>query len=57
MESIWRRRGCFVAFRVAHSIVHCTFNLVMLRFYLYLIATLAVWFILVRAGLAYLSIG
>jgi len=24
----------FVAFRVAHSIVHCTFNLVLLRFYL-----------------------
>jgi hypothetical protein len=47
----------FVAFRVAHSIVHCTFNLVMLRFSLYLVATLAVWFILVRAGLAYLSLG
>ena len=25
----------FVAFRVLHSAVHCTFNLVMLRFYLY----------------------
>ncbi|HUL81913.1 MAG TPA: MAPEG family protein [Gammaproteobacteria bacterium] len=43
----------FVAFRIAHSIVHCTFNLVILRFYLYLTATLAVWFILIRALLRY----
>src|SRR5918998_1232267 len=45
----------FVAFRVLHSAVHCTFNLLMLRFYLYLIATLAVWFIAVRAALFYLG--
>src|SRR5215212_11639522 len=43
----------FVAFRALHSAVHCTFNLVMLRFYLYLIATLAVWFMVARAALAY----
>ena len=43
----------FVAFRVLHSAVHCTFNLVMLRFTLYLIATLAVWFILARATYQY----
>ena len=43
----------FVVFRVAHSIVHCTFNLVVLRFYLYLTATLAVWFMLTRAALHY----
>src|SRR3712207_5437810 len=45
----------FVAFRALHSAVHCTFNLVMLRFYLYLIATLAVWFMIVRAALTYLG--
>ncbi len=45
----------FVAFRVLHSAVHCTFNLVLLRFYLYLFATLAVWFIAIRAALAYLG--
>ncbi len=45
----------FVAFRALHSAVHCTFNLVMLRFSLYLIATLAVWFMLARAVLAYLA--
>jgi hypothetical protein len=43
----------FVTFRVLHRAVHCTFNLVMLRFYLYLFATLAVWFIAIRAELAY----
>ncbi|MBW4534691.1 MAG: MAPEG family protein [Pleurocapsa minor HA4230-MV1] len=40
----------FVAFRALHSAVHCTFNLIMLRFYLYLIATLALWFMLFRAS-------
>ena len=42
----------FVAFRVLHSAVHCIFNLVMLRFYLYLVSALAVWFIAVRAALS-----
>ena len=45
----------FVAFRALHSAVHCTFNLVMLRFYLYLIATVAVWFMVLRAALRYFS--
>ena len=44
----------FVAFRTLHSAVHCTFNLVMLRFNLYLVATLAVWWMLARAALAHL---
>lgn len=39
----------FVAFRALHSAVHCTINVVMLRFNLYLISTLAVWFIATRA--------
>lgn len=43
----------FVVFRVLHSIVHCTFNLIMLRFWLYLLATLAVWLMTFRAALAY----
>lgn len=41
----------FVAFRVLHSAVHCTINIVMLRFYLYLASTLALWFIVFRAGI------
>ncbi len=40
----------FAAFRVLHSIVHCTFNIIILRFYLYLFSTLAVWFIMIRAA-------
>ncbi|NMF66600.1 MAPEG family protein [Brasilonema octagenarum] len=45
----------FVIFRTLHSAVHCTFNLIMLRFYLYLFATLAVWFIAIRAALVHFS--
>ena len=45
----------FVAFRALHSVVHCTVNIVMLRFYLYLLSTLAVWFIAARAALGYLA--
>ncbi|MCC5660994.1 MAPEG family protein [Nostoc sp. XA010] len=40
----------FVVFRVLHSAVHSRFNLIMLRFYLYLFATLTVWFIAIRAA-------
>jgi hypothetical protein len=43
----------FVTFRLLHSIVHCTFNLIMLRFYLYLFSFLAVWFMMMRATLVY----
>jgi hypothetical protein len=41
----------FVAFRVLHSAVHCTINLVMVRFLLYCVSTLALWVIAVRAAL------
>lgn len=43
----------FVMFRALHSAVHCTFNLIVLRFYLYLMSTLAVWFTAIRAALVY----
>jgi hypothetical protein len=43
----------FAAFRALHSAVHCTFNRIMVRFYLYLIASLALWFMLLRAALAW----
>lgn len=41
----------FFAFRAFHSAVHCTVNLVMLRFNLYLVSALALWFIAARAAL------
>lgn len=47
----------FVGFRTLHSIVHCTFNLVLLRFYLYLFASLAVWYMIGRAALAHFAVG
>jgi hypothetical protein len=42
----------FAIFRALHSAVHCAFNLAMLPFYLYLVSTLAVWFMLARAAFA-----
>jgi hypothetical protein len=45
----------FVAFRALHSAVHCTINIVMLRFYLYLVSTLAVWFMAIRAALGHVT--
>ena len=45
----------FVAFRALHSAVHCTFNLIMLRFYLYLMAALTLWFMLFRAAFMHFS--
>jgi hypothetical protein len=43
----------FVVFRAAHSLVHSTFNLGMLRFCLYLVSALALWAILFRAAFHY----
>lgn len=41
----------FVGFRALHSLVHCTVNIILLRFALYAISTLAVWFIALRAAI------
>jgi hypothetical protein len=41
----------FAALRVAHSLVHCTFNYIPLRFWMYVLSTGAVWFMAVRAAL------
>lgn len=40
----------FAAFRILHSAVHCTINIVILRFWLYCISALALWFMVVRAA-------
>ena len=49
----WYRRlaagmGAFFLLRVLHSIVHCTINRVMLRFQIYALSSLALWFMLGR---------
>ncbi len=41
----------FVVFRALHSLVHCTFNHVMLRFSLYMLSSIALWFMVIRAAL------
>ena len=42
----------FFLFRALHSAVHCTFNLIPLRFVLYVISAGALWFMVVRASIA-----
>ncbi len=43
----------FAGFRVLHSAVHCTVNIVMLRFGLYAVSSAALWFMIVRAALTH----
>lgn len=45
----------FVALRAAHSAIHCTINIVIVRFYIYAISTLALWFMMLRAALNYFT--
>ena len=41
----------FAIFRALHSAVHCTVNVILVRFALYSVSSLAVWFIAARAAL------
>ena len=40
----------FFLFRLLHSVVHCTFNFIPLRFALYVISAGALWFMVIRAA-------
>jgi hypothetical protein len=42
----------FFAFRAMHSLVHCTWNYIPLRFVLYVISAGALWYMVVRAAIA-----
>jgi hypothetical protein len=42
----------FVAMRALHSLVHCTVNIVKLRFTFYFLASLALWTMVVRFALS-----
>jgi len=46
----------FVVFRALHSAVHCTVNIVLLRFWLYFVSTMAIWFMVFRAALKPLGV-
>ena len=41
----------FFLFRAMHSVVHCTFNFIPLRFVLYVTSAGAVWFMVIRAAM------
>lgn len=43
----------FVLFRALHSLVHCTFNNVNIRFLCYLLSSLLLWWMLIRALLTF----
>lgn len=45
----------FFGFRVLHSAVHCTFNFIPLRFWLYAISALALWFMVARIAVRVLA--
>lgn len=45
----------FVAFRVLHSAIHCTTNVVMHRFAAYVTAAGLLWFMLLRAALGLIA--
>jgi hypothetical protein len=40
----------FAGFRILHSAMHCTANIVIVRFWLYCVSALALWFMLLRAA-------
>src|SRR6185436_8193298 len=42
----------FFLLRTLHSLVHCTFNFIPLRFVLYVISSVALWFMVLRAAMA-----
>jgi hypothetical protein len=45
----------FFALRVLHSVVHCTFNFIPIRFFLYVVSAGALWFMVLRAAVAALA--
>jgi len=53
VDAVYVAAACaFFLFRALHSVVHCTFNFIPLRFVLYVISAMAVWFMVVRAAIA-----
>ena len=39
----------FLAFRIAHSVIHCTYNKVMHRFFFYILSTITLWVFIILA--------
>ena len=45
----------FVGFRVVHSAIHCSRNIVLLRFAAYMAGAIVLWVMVLRAALAYFA--
>lgn len=43
----------FLAFRVIHSVIHCTWNRVMPRFYAYMLSSIVLWILVIRAAIEF----
>jgi hypothetical protein len=46
----------FFGLRVLHSLIHCTINIVMLRFIAYMAGALTLWFMVARAAIGYFQL-
>lgn len=44
----------FLALRIVHSAIHCTTNIVMARFTVYMCSAIVMWFIVLRAAATFL---
>ena len=45
----------YVALRAAHSLIHCTSNIVKRRFIAYMLSSIVLWFMFIRAAWQYLG--
>ena len=45
----------FAGFRILHSATHCTANIIPVRFLLYLVSALSLWFMVLRAAVDYFT--
>ncbi len=45
----------FLVTRIAHSLIHCTVNIVRLRFASYMLGAIVLWFMVLRAALDWLN--
>jgi len=50
-----RAAWIFFSFRALHSAIHCTFNYIPLRFWLYVISAASLWFMVIRLAIAAIS--
>ncbi|MGK7882873.1 MAG: MAPEG family protein [Crocosphaera sp.] len=45
----------FFIFRVVHSVIHCTVNIVLARFWIYIISAICLWVMILRSGYQLIS--